>query len=119
MPKSEILISKELALQAGLSRMSPNLPNVITKVKYLIYHMQHFNILFYMFLSVFARFDEVLESPKAVLAAVRLPNFIVMWLKEEESRDSLKTLDTTGCRSLPHHTQNDDLYVPPTRLFHS
>uniref|UniRef100_A0A8C6WVX2 HAT C-terminal dimerisation domain-containing protein n=1 Tax=Neogobius melanostomus TaxID=47308 RepID=A0A8C6WVX2_9GOBI len=78
LPTLEVLMSKMLALQPGLSRMTAGLLDVI---------------------AIKTRFGSVLENKDAQLAAVKLPKFKLRWLKEEQRKDSLKTLLITECRS--------------------
>ncbi|XP_051800722.1 uncharacterized protein LOC127532731 [Acanthochromis polyacanthus] len=80
LPTLEVLMSKVLALQPSLSRMTAGLPDVIVQ-------------------SIKTRFASVLENKDAQLAAVTLPKFKLRWLKEEHKKDSLKTLLITECRT--------------------
>ncbi|KAK1888644.1 putative AC9 transposase [Dissostichus eleginoides] len=82
LPTLEILMSRTLALQTGLSRMTAGLPDaIVTAIK--------------------RRFAPVLDSRDALLAAVTLPKFKVRWLTEEERREAARALLTTKCRSAP------------------
>ncbi|KAI9541253.1 hypothetical protein NQZ68_032257 [Dissostichus eleginoides] len=74
LPTLEILMSRTLALQTGLSRMTAGHQETVCTV---------------------------LDSRDALLAAVTLPKFKVRWLTEEERREAARALVTTKCRSAP------------------
>uniref|UniRef100_A0A8C1BFZ1 Uncharacterized protein n=2 Tax=Cyprinus carpio TaxID=7962 RepID=A0A8C1BFZ1_CYPCA len=68
LPTLEVLMSKTLALQSGLSAMTSGLPDAIVK-------------------AIQVRFSSVLDSKDALLAAATLPWFKILWIKDEERRN--------------------------------
>ncbi|KAI4828960.1 hypothetical protein KUCAC02_023028 [Chaenocephalus aceratus] len=91
LPTLETLMSRTLALQNGLSRMTANLPGVIVQT----------------------RFAPVLESSEALLAALTLPKCKVRWIggaerraeraerSGEKRREAARALLIAECRTLP------------------
>ncbi|XP_034082438.1 uncharacterized protein LOC117552875 [Gymnodraco acuticeps] len=82
LPTLETLMSRTLALQNGLSRMTANLPGVIVQ-------------------AIRTRFAPVLESSEALLAALTLPKFKVRWIVGAERREAARALLIAECRTLP------------------
>ncbi|KAI4805934.1 hypothetical protein KUCAC02_010527, partial [Chaenocephalus aceratus] len=82
LPTLETLMSRTLALQNGLSRMTANLPGVIVQ-------------------AIKTRFAPVLESSEALLAALTLPKCKVRWIVGAERREATRALLIAECRTLP------------------
>ncbi|CAM4605850.1 unnamed protein product [Leuciscus chuanchicus] len=86
LPTLETLMSRTLALQNGLSRMTADLPGVIVQ-------------------AIKTRFAPVLESREALLAALTLPKFKVRWIGGAERREAARALLIAECRTLPHDVE--------------
>ncbi|KAI4828959.1 hypothetical protein KUCAC02_023027 [Chaenocephalus aceratus] len=82
LPTLETLMSRTLALQNVLSRMTANLPGVIVQ-------------------AIKTRFALVLESSEALLAALTLPKCKVRWIGGAERREAARALLIVECRTLP------------------
>ncbi|XP_049895642.1 uncharacterized protein LOC126387133 [Epinephelus moara] len=85
LPTLETLMSRTLALQNGLSRMTADLPGVIVQ-------------------AIKTRFAPVLESREALLAALTLPKFKARWIGGAERKEEARALLIAECRThtLPH-----------------
>ncbi|KAL7386545.1 hypothetical protein ABVT39_010018 [Epinephelus coioides] len=85
LPTLETLMSRTLALQHGLSRMTADLPGVIVQ-------------------AIKTRFTPVLESREALLAALTLPKFKAQWIGGAERKEEARALLIAECHThtLPH-----------------
>uniref|UniRef100_A0A8C1KYA6 BED-type domain-containing protein n=1 Tax=Cyprinus carpio TaxID=7962 RepID=A0A8C1KYA6_CYPCA len=95
LPTLEVLMSKTLALQSGLSAMTSGLPDAI--VKYAMFF--------------FCCCCSVLDSKDALLAAATLPRFKIRWIKDEERRNHVKSLLTVECQQKPSNSNDNDFFV--------
>ncbi|XP_060770321.1 uncharacterized protein LOC132881637 [Neoarius graeffei] len=86
LPTLEILMTRTLALQNGLSRMTAGLPGVIVQ-------------------AIKTQFAPVLESSEALLSALTLPKFKVRWIGAAERREEARALLVAECRTIPQDAE--------------